>query len=154
AEIARAHSGHVPCGLRNRRILVLDDEPLIVESLARDLADRGNTVLRASSIAEAIGHVRNGMPDVAVVDIHLADGETGPDPGGRSRHELGLELPILILTGATDAATLSRLVESGQRWMTKPADPDAIARVLAELASPATVEDEKSAIADNLLAAE
>jgi ActR/RegA family two-component response regulator len=135
AEPARMQRSEMPCSLRNRRILVLDDEPLIVESLARDLADRGNIVLRAGSMSEALGHVRNGMPDVAVVDIHLGGGEDGPAVIERMQRELGHRVPTLILTGATDAATLSHLVESRQRWMTKPADPDAIARALAELAS-------------------
>jgi two-component system, sensor histidine kinase len=118
-------------------------------------------VLRAGSIAEAQNHIRNSAPEVAVVDINLASGETGPDFVDRIHRELGQRLPALVLTGATDAETLSRLVESGWRWMTKPADPDAIASVLAELASAADSEApadgqgrEVRGRADNLLAAE
>jgi signal transduction histidine kinase/ActR/RegA family two-component response regulator len=123
------------CSLKNRRILVLDDEPLIVESLARDLTDRGNKVLRAGSTAEAELLIRDASPELAVVDINLSSTEQGPEFIDRMERLIGRRLPTLVLTGATDASTLVSLVHSGRRWMTKPADPDAIARALAELAA-------------------
>lgn len=138
AEIGAAHTAAAsraePCSLKNKRILVLDDEPLIVESLARDLTDRGNKVLRAGSIAEAELLIRDAEPELAVVDINLASSELGPEFIDRMERSTGRRLPTLVLTGATDASTLVSLVQSGRRWMTKPADPDAIARTLAELA--------------------
>jgi signal transduction histidine kinase/ActR/RegA family two-component response regulator len=140
AEIAAgtsaAPSHAIPCSLKNKRILVLDDEPLIVESLARDLTDRGNKVLRAGSIAEAELLIRDAEPELAVVDINLASSELGPEFIDRMERSMGRRLPTLVLTGATDASTLVSLVHSGRPWMTKPADPDAIARALAELARP------------------
>jgi signal transduction histidine kinase/ActR/RegA family two-component response regulator len=128
----------LPCNLKGRRILVLDDEPLIVESLTRDLTDRGAIVLKAITVAEAEAALRAEMPEVAVVDINLSTGETGPQFIERMEKELGRHLPTLVLTGATDGDTLSGLVLEDRRWMTKPADPDAIARALTELAQPAT----------------
>lgn len=123
-----------PCRLRRRRILVIDDEPLIVESLARDLSDRGNIVLRAGSTAEAETQISaERFPEAAVVDINLTTGETGPSFINRIEQQFGRRLPTLVLTGATDAETLAELMRSGRRWMTKPADPDSIAAVLAEL---------------------
>jgi signal transduction histidine kinase/ActR/RegA family two-component response regulator len=141
AEVAsgdvRPASLYPPVSLQGRRILVLDDEPLIVESLARDLADRGSIVFKASTTAEASELIRTEAPELAVVDINLSPGETGPEFIARIEKERGRQLPVLILTGATDADTLSTLVLDGRRWMTKPADPDCIARALAELAAAA-----------------
>jgi DNA-binding response OmpR family regulator len=116
---------------------VLDDEPLIVQSLARDLTDRGNDVLSATTTAEAEKLIRSGRPELAVVDINLSSAETGPDFIDRMEKDLGRPLPALVLTGATDGDTLSGLVLNGRRWMTKPADPDEIARALSGLASEA-----------------
>ncbi len=144
------------CSLKQRRILVLDDEPLIVESLSRDLTDRGNSVLRAGTTAEAETLIRAGAPDalpeVVVVDFNLASGETGLAFIERLEKELGIRLPTLVLTGATDAVTLSALMQSGRRWLTKPADPDAIAKVLAGLAAE-PAETSGSASATTALAA-
>ena len=124
--------------LTGRRILVLDDERLIVDGLARDLGDRGCTVIRAGSTAEANAAIADGpMPDAAVVDVNLATGETGPAFIDRIERKLGHVLPTLVLTGATDAESLAALMRSGRPWLTKPADPDIIAGVLAELLSKA-----------------
>lgn len=129
-----------PFNLVGRRLFVLDDEPLIVESLARDLEDRGNDVMRAGSVAEAEAQLRacspSDLPEAYVVDIHLGEGETGPQFLDRMEQLAGRQLPALILTGATDASTLGELTQGRRRWMTKPADPDAIARALAEVAGP------------------
>jgi DNA-binding response OmpR family regulator len=128
--------GTALCRLKNQRILVLDDEPLIVEALARDLTDRGNMVLRAYSPAEAEQEIAAlGYPDIAVVDIDLTGDESGPDFITRIEGQFGRRLPTLILTGATDAQTLAGLIGSGRPWLTKPADPDAISSVLAGLAA-------------------
>ena len=124
---------HAPCDLEGRRILVLDDEPLIVESLARDLTDRGAVVLKAGDVGQAEELLRGVGAEIAVVDINLDHGEMGPEFIDRMARELGRPVPALVLTGATDADTLSGLVLNGRRWMTKPADPDAIARALSEL---------------------
>ncbi len=131
--VARPASVNAPCDLGGRRILVLDDEPLIVESLARDLADRGCQVSKAGTIVEAEALIRGEVPELAVVDINLSTGETGPQFIDRMERELGITLSALVLTGATDADTLSGLVLNDRRWMTKPADPDAIAQALSEL---------------------
>lgn len=133
----RPQAAHRPAFLEGLRVLVLDDEPLIVESLSRELTDRGCVVMKAGSVAEAEAHIRQEHPDIAVVDINLEGAETGPELVDRLDREIG-GLPALILTGATDADTLSGLVLNGRRWMTKPADPDAIARALSELAASAS----------------
>ena len=134
---ARLTAVNGPCNLKGRRILVLDDEPLIVQSLARDLTDRGNIVLSATTTTEAETMIRREHPELAVVDINLASSESGPEFIDRMEKELGRPLPSLVLTGATDGDTLSGLVLNGRRWLTKPADPDEIARVLSGLASAA-----------------
>lgn len=139
ADVARPIAKAEACDLAGVTVLVLDDEPLIVDSLARDLTDRGSKVVRAGSTLEAEEVIRHAVPDVAVVDINLSNDETGPEFIDRMEREIGRRLPSLVLTGATDGDTLSGLVLSGRRWMTKPADPDAIAMALSEMAGEAEV---------------
>lgn len=134
ASVLQGRQAGGPRRLAGRRILVLDDEQLIVDGLARDLEDRGCTVIRASSTVEAATALERGpLPDAAVVDVNLATGEIGPAFIDGLERMLGRPLPTLVLTGATDAESLAARMRSGRPWLTKPADPDIIAGVLAEL---------------------
>ena len=62
------------------RILIVEDEFLIALELESLLQDIGHDVLGiAASSQEAIALSRELSPDLAFVDIHLADGLTGID---------------------------------------------------------------------------
>jgi DNA-binding response OmpR family regulator len=116
------------------RILVLDNEPLIVAALSRDLMDRGHEVAPAESVAEAEEIILNGpWPDAAVVDVNLTSEESGPEFVARMEQRFQRQLPTLVLTGGTDADTLGTLTRSGRRWLTKPAEPEHVATALGEV---------------------
>ncbi|WP_201833078.1 response regulator [Microvirga zambiensis] len=62
------------------RILVVEDEILIALELESLLQDLGHDVVGvATSSAEALALGQEVKPDLAFVDIHLADGPTGVD---------------------------------------------------------------------------
>lgn len=113
------------------RILVLDDDPLIVSALSRDLRDRGNVVFGFQHGADAGAALTSGMCiDAAILDFDLRDDETGLEFIGRMSAELGSFIPAVILSGGTDSATLATLAKSGRPWLTKPADPELIVATL------------------------
>ena len=87
------------------RVLVVDDEPDVCFTLAEALAADGLEVEAVTSGREALESARRNPPDLAVVDIRLGDC-TGLELIGRLRGELG-ELPVVIVTGYGDPATLS-----------------------------------------------
>ncbi len=65
-------------GRLRHAILVLDDDPLIVSALTRDLEDRGNVVFGYNSSAGAEAALDNGLViDAAVLDFDLRGPETG-----------------------------------------------------------------------------
>ncbi len=117
------------------RILVMDDDPMIVAALTQDLADRGCVASGATSPGEAEAMLgQSAEIDAMVVDFNVGGGETGLDFLRRMERKFGRTIPLLVLSGGTDAATLAALVRSGVNWMTKPADPDAVAGALAAMA--------------------
>src|SRR6185312_8550806 len=60
------------------RIMVLDDDPLIVAALCRDLKDRGNMVFGYQRGRDAEAALEEGLAiDAAVLDFDLRDWETG-----------------------------------------------------------------------------
>jgi CheY-like chemotaxis protein len=70
------------------RILIVEDEFLIALELESLLQDEGHDVVGiASSSDEAIALGQQLAPDLALVDIHLADGLTGVDVARRLTDE-------------------------------------------------------------------
>jgi CheY-like chemotaxis protein len=78
------------------RILVVEDEILIALELESLLKDGGHTVVGiAASSREATDAGSQLKPDLAFVDIHLADGPTGVDVARRLRQ---LGATVLFMT--------------------------------------------------------
>lgn len=119
----------LPAGLR---VLVLDDDPMIVAALTHDLSDRGCAPRGATTPPEAEAILTSGFgADALVMDFDLGGPETGLDFLGRMEVKFLRTIPGLILTGGTDAITLATVIASGRSWLTKPADPDIVAAAIA-----------------------
>lgn len=58
-------------GISARRILVVDDEPLVCDSTKRILAYDGHQVVTASSAAEALALFQNGKFDLVITDYEM-----------------------------------------------------------------------------------
>ena len=101
------------------RVLVVDDEPNIVDVITMALRHDGFTVHSASSGAEAIKAVSSFHPHLMVLDIMLGDME-GFDVARRLSSER-LDVPILFLT-ARDATEdkVRGLTVGGDDYVTKP----------------------------------
>lgn len=120
--------------LIGRNILILDDEPMIVEALRRTLADDGARVIAAHTAEEATAALAGPAPvDLAVIDLHLERGIDGLDLVRSWRGGPAGALPALIVTGSTDPATLARLEESGMAWITKPVAAPVLRETIARL---------------------
>ena len=113
-------------------ILVVDDEPRIVQ-LVRDYLEHGGfTVLTASDGPTALRTARTGRPDLVVLDLSLP-GLDGLDVA-RSLRRDGL-VPIIMLTARTEESDKLVGLELGaDDYMTKPFSPkELVARVRAVL---------------------
>lgn len=62
-----------------RKVLIVEDEPLLRSLIAASLERDGFQVLTVASAAEARKAVDSFDPDVALLDIELGDGPTGID---------------------------------------------------------------------------
>ncbi len=101
------------------RILVVDDEPNIVEVITMALRFQGFTVEGAGSGREALAEVASFKPQLIVLDVMLPDME-----GFEVAERLGAQragVPIIFLT-ARDATTdkIRGLTGGGDDYMTKP----------------------------------
>ena len=84
------------------RLLVVDDEPNIVELLSASLRFVGFEVTTATDGADAMQQARRRRPDLLVLDV-MMPGMDGFDMVRKLRGE-GLQMPVLFLT-ARDATT-------------------------------------------------
>ena len=113
-------------------ILVVDDEPRIVQ-LVRDYLEHGGfTVLVASDGASALRTARTGRPDLVVLDLGLP-GLDGLDVARALRRDG--EVPIIMLTARTEESDKLVGLELGaDDYLTKPFSPkELVARVRAVL---------------------
>jgi DNA-binding response OmpR family regulator len=113
-------------------ILVVDDEPRIVQ-LVRDYLEHGGfTVLTAADGQSALRTARTGRPDLIVLDLGLP-GLDGLDVARSLRRE-GV-VPIIMLTARTDESDKLVGLELGaDDYLTKPFSPkELVARVRAVL---------------------
>jgi two-component system OmpR family response regulator len=115
------------------RILVVDDEPSIVDAVATALRYEGFEVREAGTGREALAAVAEHDPDLVVLDWMLPDLE-GIEVGRRLR-ERGFKTAILFLT-AKDAVEhkVEALRAGGDDYVTKPFSlAEVVARVQAIL---------------------
>jgi two-component system, OmpR family, response regulator len=115
------------------KLLVVDDEPNIVELLAASLRFAGFDVATAHGGAEAIAAVATFNPDLIVLDVMM------PDVDGfavvRRLRETGRKVPVVFLT-ARDATEdkVTGLTLGGDDYVTKPFSlEEVIARIRAVL---------------------
>jgi two-component system OmpR family response regulator len=115
------------------RILVVDDEPSIVDAVATALRYEGYEVEEATSGRDAVAAVARFEPDLVVLDWMLPDID-GIEVGKRLR-ERGFKTAILFLT-ARDAVEdkVEALRAGGDDYVTKPFSlAEIVARVQAVL---------------------
>jgi CheY-like chemotaxis protein len=70
-------------------------------------------------------------PDLIVADYRLAGGELGTDVIARLRHELGLQIPALLVSGDASAEAFAAMRGCALDVLLKPVLPEAL-RVLVE----------------------
>ncbi|MEA2299439.1 MAG: two-component system, OmpR family, response regulator [Solirubrobacteraceae bacterium] len=101
------------------RVLVVDDEPNIVDVVSMALRFQGFAVAAAASGAEALARVADFRPDIVVLDIMLPDME-GFDVAERLSAKR-IDVPIIFLT-ARDATEdkVRGLTIGGDDYVTKP----------------------------------
>lgn len=87
--------------LDRRRVLVVEDEPLMSSLLAEVLTEHGFDVRTAADVSRARREIDNFDPDMLLLDVSLGDGPTGI----HLAHSMRLSRPdiaILVFTRHTD----------------------------------------------------
>jgi CheY-like chemotaxis protein len=124
--------------MSGRPILVVDDDPVILATLAQCLSDEGYTAETASNGLEALQIVRRMPPCVVLLDMQM------PVLDGlgfaREVHNRRRNLKIIVMTAASDAAACAQRIEA-DGYLIKPFDLEhlfaEVERVWAPVGAPA-----------------
>lgn len=118
--------------LPGERVLIIDDEPVVIEVLSRYLTREGMIVFAETHGARAVEAAVNRRPDIVLLDILL------PDLGGLEvLQELRktTDIPVLFISSKTEPTDLAIGLGIGaDDYIKKPFNPtEVVARVKAHL---------------------
>jgi DNA-binding NtrC family response regulator len=107
------------------RVLVVEDEAYVRESLVAMLRARGFEATAAASVAEAEARLGRSPTDVVLSDLRL------PQADGlelvRRLQATAPDLPVVILTGHGDVSSAVACLKAGASdYLLKPAEPEAL----------------------------
>jgi CheY-like chemotaxis protein len=102
------------------RILVVDDDRLVLATLVHGLAQAGFDIVDADNGDDAILLARQHKPDLALLDIRM-DGMSGFDVAAYLREHL--RIPFMFLSAFSDEATVNQIKALGAlAYLVKPLD--------------------------------
>jgi DNA-binding response OmpR family regulator len=123
------------------KILVIDDDPDIVDALYVLLEGEGYDVVSAGDGEEGLARIKEENPDLIILDLLMPklDGygvcKTLRDP----RWSKWKDIPILVLTSVREEASQRRYeLETGVRmdvddYVEKPIDPDVVMKRVGKI---------------------
>ena len=111
------------------KLLIVDDDDPFRQSLGRAMERRCFTVRLAPSIAEALQLAQAEVPDHAVIDLRLGDGN-GLELVKLLRSFIP-RLRVVLLTGYGNIASAVMAIKAGAvDYLPKPVEPDRLKAVL------------------------
>jgi len=117
--------------VKERKVLVVDDDPDIVESLREVLESAGYVVQSTTEGHRAVGLAKSFKPDLIILDVMMEE----PDAGFEIAKKLGGKTPIIMLTSIAGAA--AQTFDTSQlpirNLVDKPVAPDVLLQKVARL---------------------
>ncbi|MFL5805704.1 MAG: HD-GYP domain-containing protein [Roseiflexaceae bacterium] len=117
------------------QILVVDDDPMIVDVLTRFLSREGYSVITAQNGVEALEQVRRQQPDLILLDVTMPEMDGFTACRLLKDDERTALIPITMLTGLDDREHRMRGIEAGaDDFLTKPFEQSILrARIRSQL---------------------
>jgi len=126
-----------PASTNRKKILVVDDNEIILKTTSMKLQSGGFQVFTALDGSEGVAAVRREKPDLVLLDITFP-----PDVSGMSwdgfrimdwlhRVDETKKIPIIVISGVVEEKNKQRAADSGAvAFFPKPVDFDELIRVI------------------------
>ena len=131
------------------RILVIDDESAIRDSLRMTLEYAGFEFVGAATGQEGLALAERESPDLVLLDIKM------PGMDGMELQErlaaADPELTVIIMTGYASVETAVRALKQGAYdYITKPVDPDELSHLVSKALEHRRTKEENVRLRENL----
>jgi CheY-like chemotaxis protein len=109
-----------------KKILIIDDDPVIVKYLQAVFSDNGYLTCSATSTMEGMEVVREEKPDLITLDLQMP-GEWGPRFYRKLRKEPDLkDIPVIVISGIDG----DHAIKDAVAFVSKPFDPEKIVGIV------------------------
>src|SRR5436309_4589351 len=120
-------------GSGRQKILVIEDDPVARADLQARLEANGYIVARAADAASALTVVNRERPDLILLDLGLPAGDGFLVLERLRKIEVLAAIPVLIITGRSDAETRKRVDAMGLApVLVKPVDTEVLLAAVSE----------------------
>src|SRR5713226_3418212 len=113
-----------------KTILIVDDDPNILDTARDILEDAGYTVYAEGTAAGALAKLKSSPVDLAVFDFNLPDGK-GVDLAVQGKR-ISPKMPIILMTGE-EAVDLGPATDAVSTILTKPVNPTQLIKVIHDI---------------------
>lgn len=116
-------------------VLVIDDDPLVLEGMGGLLRSWGCHVVTASTARNALIELTafDRPPDVIISDYHLRSGQTGVEVIARLCSAMPASIPAFLMSGDTNPEPFRDAKANGYQLLHKPVDPMKLRAALTQL---------------------
>jgi DNA-binding response OmpR family regulator len=112
-----------------KKILIIEDDPVIVKYLQAVFSDNGYATCTAGSTTEGLDVVRKEKPDLITLDLQLP-GEWGPRFYRRLRKDKELkDTPVIVVSGIDG----DHAVKDAMAFVKKPFDPEKLIGIVKNI---------------------
>jgi DNA-binding response OmpR family regulator len=108
-----------------RRVLVVDDSPLILSALRSAFEATGFVVDTALSLGELEAHRGASTPDLILLDVQMPEA-WGDDVAVTLRASYGVSVPILLMSSIDPEELAERAAEASVPWISKRGGMDKV----------------------------
>ena len=109
-----------------KKILIIDDDPVVVKYLEAVFSDNGYETCAATSTMEGLDVVKKQKPDLITLDLQMP-GEWGPRFYRKLRKDKQLrDIPVIVISGIDG----DHAIKDAIAFVKKPFDPEKLVGIV------------------------
>ena len=112
-----------------KKILIVDDDPVVVKYLAALFQNNGYDTCGAADTKEALDRVATEIPDLICLDLQMP-GEWGPRFYRKLRQNKSLkDIPVIVVSGIDG----DHAIKNARAFVRKPFDPEKLIAIVKNI---------------------